>query len=92
MPRVRISTTVDGARMAAARSKLGMRDSMIVDRALAVLLAELEAEQERQALEAMPCEEDPDLTWVAPPTPDLPYDGDVPVDVRRIAAARRRRR
>jgi len=75
-----------------ARPKLGTRGSMILDRALAVLLAELEAEQEHQALEAMPYEEDPDLTWVAPPAPALPYDGDGPTDVRRLAAARHRHR
>lgn len=92
MTRVRISTTVDGARLAAARSKLGETDSKIVDRALASLLDELEAEQERQALHAMPYEEDPDLSWSAPAPPSLPYDGEVPADVQRLAAARRRRR
>lgn len=91
MTRVRISTTVDGARMALARSKLGVPDSRIVDRALVALLDELESEQERQALQAMPYEEDPDLSWVAPSAPNLAYDGDVPADVRRLAAARRRR-
>lgn len=91
MTRVRISTTVDGARMALARSKLGMSDSRIVDRALVALLDELESEQERQALQAMPYEEDPDLSWTAPSAPTLAYDGDVPVHVRRLAAARRRR-
>ena len=90
MTRVRISTTVDGTRLAAARSKLGVPDSVIVDRALAALLDELEAERERQALDAMPYEEDPDLSWGAPRAPGLAYDGTVPPDVQRLAAARRR--
>lgn len=33
--------------------------------------------------------DDPDLTWQAPPGPDLPYDGVVPEQVRRLAAERR---
>ena len=88
--RVRISTTVDGARLAAARSKLQTSDSEIVDRALAALLDQLDAAQERAVLEAMPYDEDPDLAWTAPSGPSLPYDGDVPAEVERLAASRRR--
>lgn len=36
-----------------------------------------------------PVSDDPDLTWTAPVGPDLPYDGDVPAEVRRLAARRR---
>lgn len=92
MSRVRISTTVDGARLAAARGLLDVNDATLVDRALAALVEELEAERERQALEAMPYDEDPDLSWQPPatPAPGLPYDGEVPDDVKRQAARRRR--
>jgi hypothetical protein len=90
--RVRISTTVDGARLAAARDKLQASDSEIVDRALAALLDQIDAAQERAVLEAMPYDEDPELAWEAPTGPSLPYDGEVPAAVLRLAASRRRRR
>lgn len=90
--RVRISTTVDSARLAAARNRLQASDSEIVDRALKALLDQLDAAQERAALEAMPYDEDSDLAWEAPRGPSLPYDGEVPAEVLRLAAARRRRR
>ncbi|MGH8902019.1 MAG: hypothetical protein ACRDYA_10135 [Egibacteraceae bacterium] len=90
MTRVRISTTVDAQRWATARRLLGGSNSQIVDRALAVLVDQLEAEQERAALAALPYEDDADLTWEAPPGPDLPYDGEVPADVLRLAEQRRR--
>lgn len=89
MARVRISTTVDAQRWEAARRLLGVSNSQIVDRALAVLIDHLEAEQERVALAALPYEDDPDLAWEAPPGPDLPYDGEVPADVLRLAEQRR---
>ncbi len=41
---------------------------------------------------ALPYEEDPDRSWVAPAAPGLPYDGTVPPDVERLAAARRKLR
>ncbi len=90
MKRVRISTTVDRERLAACRRLLGVPDSQLVDRALEALVAELEGERELAALAARPYEDDPDLAWEAPPGPDLPYDGDVPKDVVRLAARRRR--
>ncbi|MGH8885913.1 MAG: hypothetical protein ACRDYX_12205 [Egibacteraceae bacterium] len=90
MARVRISTTVDAQRWAAARRLLGTSNSQIVDRALAVLIEQLEAEQERAALAALPYEDDADLAWEAPEGPDLPYDGEVPADVLRLAEQRRR--
>lgn len=64
-------------------------DSRIVDRALAALVDELEEQQELAALEAQPYQDDPELAREVPPGPDLPYDGDVPADVRRLAARRR---
>ena len=89
MKRVRISTTVDGERLKQCRRLLGISDSRLVDRALAALLQEIEAGQEA-ALENYPYEEDPDLSWEAPPGPPLPYDGDVPAEVVDLAKRRRR--
>lgn len=66
-------------------------DSQIIDRALAALLEQLEEERELAALSAAPYEDDPDLAWTSPPGPDLPYDGDVPDEVLRLAAKRRKR-
>ena len=62
----------------------------MLDQALAALVAQLEAEHELAALTDHPYEDDPDLTWVAPPGPDLPYDGAVPADVMKLAQRRRR--
>lgn len=91
MVRMRISTTVDAQRLATARQLLGTSDSQIVDRALAALIEQLEAHAEQAALTAHPYEDDPDLAWDAPPGPDLPYEAEVPSDVLRLAAQRRRR-
>ena len=90
MARVRISTTVDAEQLARCRRLAGLATSKLVDRALQVLADELERDREVAALERLPYEDDPDLAWEAPPGPDLPYDGDVPDDVRRLATARRR--
>ncbi len=92
MNRVRISTTVDARALAECRRLLDVPDSRLIDRALEALRAQVEAERELAALEAEPYEEDPALSWSAPPGPDLPYDGEVPRDVVRLAARRRRRR
>ncbi len=89
--RERISTTVDRDRLAACRRLLGTSDSKLFDRALAVLLDELEGDRERRALDAMPYHMDTDLAWEAPEASSLPYTGEVPKDVQRLAAARRRR-
>ncbi|MGH9302976.1 MAG: hypothetical protein ACRDZ5_01035 [Acidimicrobiales bacterium] len=89
MTRVRISTTVDRDRLVACRRLLGTSDSRLIDRALACLLEELENEREIRALEAMPYDDDLDLAWTDTPLPNLPYDGQVPEDVRRMAQARR---
>lgn len=91
MPRTRISTTVDAARLEQARRSLDVPDSTLMDRALAALLRELGGARERAVLADAPYEDDPELSWQAPPGPDLPYDGDVPEDVRRLAAERRAR-
>ncbi len=92
MPRERISTTVDRDRLALCRRLIGTNDSTLIDRALAALLDALEAEREQEALDAMPYEADAELAWVAPDGPDLPYDGEIPVDVKRLAEKRRRQR
>lgn len=81
---------MDAQRWDTARRLLGGSNSQVVDRALAVLIEQLEAEQERAALAALPYEDDADLAWEAPPGPDLPYDGEVPADVLRLAEQRRR--
>jgi hypothetical protein len=88
--RVRISTTVDAAVLAAARRLAAQPDSQLLDRALVALVEQLEAEREHTALAAQPYEDDPDLAWQAPPGPDLPYDGAVPTDVMKLAQRRRR--
>lgn len=54
----------------------------MLDRALLALIDRLEGAGERAALVAHPYEDDTDLAWQAPPGPDLPYDGDVPEEVR----------
>ena len=91
MGRERISTTVDRTRLSACRRLLGTSDSKLFDRALVLLLDELEGERERQALRIMPYDQDPDVAWQAPASPGLAYEGVVPKDVQRLAAARRRR-
>jgi hypothetical protein len=92
MSRERISTTVDRERLTLCRRLTGANDSALIDRALAALLDALEAEREREALDAMPYAADAEVAWVTPDGPDLPYDGDIPNDVKRLAAKRRRQR
>jgi hypothetical protein len=91
MGRERISTTVDRDRLAACRRLVGTRDSKLFDQALAALLEDLEGVRERQALIVMPDHEGADVASEGPETPSLPYEGEVPEDVQRLAAARRRR-
>jgi hypothetical protein len=68
-------------------------DADLIDRALALFIEAVEAERERAALRAQPYDADPGLE-LPPPGPEafaaLPYDGDVPADVLRLAAERRR--
>ena len=90
MTRVRISTTVDAAVLAAARRLASKPDSELLDQALTSLVEQLEAQRELTALADQPYEDDPDLAWQAPPGPDLPYDGAVPADVMKLAQRRRR--
>ena len=90
MSRTRVSTTVDSGWLSRARELLPSSDSQLFDRALSALIDDLEADQEAAALSAHPYEDDPDLSWSAPPGPNLPYDDEVPKEV--IALARRRRR
>jgi hypothetical protein len=92
MTRVRISTTVDGERLQQCRRLVAGHDSQLMDQALEALIEKLEARLEDLALSARPYEGDPDLAWVAPPGPDLPYDGEVPADVLRLAKRRGRGR
>lgn len=91
MARTRISTTVDADRLERCRVAFGLADSELVDRALQALLRELVDQREQAALDAAPYEDDPDLAWQAPPGPNLPYDGDVPDEVLKLAAERRGR-
>lgn len=92
MARVRISTTVDEARLAKSRRLLGAPDSQLMDRALQALIDELEGAAEVRALEAAPYEDDPELAWEVSEGPPLPYDGEVPKEVLAKARARRRHR
>ncbi len=89
MRRVRISTTVDAERWANARRLVPGPGSVVVDRALAALIDQLEREHEEAVLLAQPYETDEELAWEAPMGPDLPYDGAVPPDVLDLAARRR---
>jgi hypothetical protein len=89
MSRVRVSTTVDGQRLARARELFGGSDSELLDRALELLVRQLDARRERAALAAQPYEDDADLGWEAPPGPDLPYDAEIPDDVMELARQRR---
>lgn len=85
MSRVRISTTVDGEQLERCRRLLDISDSQLLDRALDALIDE----REREALGRLPYDDDPDLAWSAPDGPDMPYDGEIPEDVRRLAEQRR---
>ena len=89
MSRVRVSTTVDGQRLARARELFGGSDSELLDRALELLVRQLDARRERAALVAQPYEDDADLSWEVPPGPDLPYDAEIPDDVMELARQRR---
>lgn len=89
MSRTRVSTTVDEERLARARELFDGPDSALLDRALELLVRRLDAQRERAALAAAPFEDDDELTWQAPPGPDLPYEGDIPDDVVELARERR---
>ncbi len=89
MSRARVSTTVDGERLARARALFDGPDSELLDRALELLVRRLDAQREQAALAALPYEDDAELSWEAPPGPALPYEGDVPEEVLEIARERR---
>ena len=86
MSRVRISTTVDGDRLARGRQLVAGTDSQLLDDALDALIAA----HEREALRRQPYDADPDLPEIVLDGPDLPYDGEVPEEVLRLAEERRR--
>jgi hypothetical protein len=88
MNRRRLSTTVHAATLARARRLLPGPDSALVDRALAALIEQLEAERELAALSMHPYEDDADLAWQASFGPDLPYEGEVPDDLKDLARRR----
>ena len=97
MSRVRISTTVDGERLHAARELLGLRDSDLFDRALASIIREATIRQELAALDRFPYAADPDLAMPDLPAigdadDELPYDSEVPAAVIDLARTRRARR
>lgn len=93
MPRSRISTTVDGVRLAHARALFAGRDAEMLDRALAALIDEIETAREIAALKENPYDSDPMLNIPLMPFPDdLPYDGEVPPDVIALAEKRRAER
>ncbi len=90
MTRVRISTTVDQEKLNRCRQLVGDPDSVLIDQAIEALIEKIEARLEAMALSARPYEDDPDLAWIAPLGPDLPYDGGVPAEVLRLAKRRQR--
>ena len=89
MKRARMSTTVDATILARARQLLPGSDSLVIDRALAALVQELEGERELAVLAVHPYDADPDVAWEMPVGPDLPYDGDIPEEVMELAHQRR---
>jgi hypothetical protein len=93
MERMRISTTVDGTRLARARELFAGRDAAMLDQALAALIDEIETAREIAAIRALPYHADPmlDLPVIAL-ADDLPYDGEVPADVLAAVEQRRTRR
>ena len=92
MDRARVSTTVDATVLRRARDLVPGPDSRLLDRALLALIDQLEKEGERAPLVTHPYNDDGDLAWQAPAGPDLPYDGDVPEEVIRLARRRRNTR
>ena len=65
-----------------ARDLLPGPAGRVLDRALLVLIDQLETDRERTALLANPYQDDSDLAWQAPPGSDLDYDGDPPEEIR----------
>lgn len=95
MARARISTSVDAAQLEKARSLSDLRDSELFDRALTLFVRQSTIDHEIAALERIPYDADPELVMGDAPNDsvdELPYDGEVPEEILRIAAERRRRR
>ena len=95
MARTRISTTVDADRLEDARTRSGLRDSELFDRALELLLQRLVIEAELSLLDRFPYETDVDLRvgdHPGDPEGALPYDGAVPAQIQRLAEERRAER
>ena len=84
MARTRISTTVDADRLEDARTRSGLRDSELFDRALELLLQRLVIEAELSLLDRFPYELDSDLGVGEAP-------GD-PAQIQRLAEERRAER
>jgi hypothetical protein len=92
MARLRISTTVDGAVLERARELSGVRDGEMFDAAMRALINQILGERELEALRFWPYADDVELTMPdAPPdTSDaLPYSGEVPPELIKLAKARR---
>ncbi len=51
-------------------------------------MQELDGRHELEAMTAQPYEDDPDLAWDTDSGPSLPYDGEVPPEVLRLAERR----
>lgn len=92
MTRVRISTTVDRDLLARARESVpGTNDAGLMDRALAELTRQVQQTREREVLDRLPYDLDPDVGGPQAPLPHgLPYDGPVPPEVQRLADERRK--
>lgn len=73
-----------------AREFAGTRDAEMMDRALEAFIERMRAEHELRILAEFPYGDDPNLAMgIAPPMPDLPYDGEIPPDVLELAKRRR---
>jgi hypothetical protein len=92
MTRLRISTTVDGSVLERARKLSGVRDAEMFDAAMIALIDQIQGERELEALRSWPYADDPELAMPDAP-PDsleaLPYAGEVPPEVVKLAKARR---
>ena len=93
MNRVRISTTVNGITLEAARKQLGLRDADLFDRALKAVLRESLIAAELVALERHPYESDPELRMPEPRRSPLQTDDTanqkVPARVQKLAQRKR---
>jgi hypothetical protein len=95
MNRLRISTTVDGSVLERARKLSGVRDAEMFDAAMLALINQIQGERELEALRSWPYADDVELAMPEAP-PDsldaLPYSGEVPPELMKLAMARRAKR